>query len=223
MTGLQKYFALCTFCNVIMTMISLIIKGQHILNNRLDNIIIFFALVNILKIINQIIILQSLSNSINNMVNLISDRIFDFVKIVIYIFIIASYESFCINILTTFMFVSFCINFMVIIAQFFSNLIKPNLLLIQFNQVFVANNDVNVANVANITTHQDVYINMPENHIVNYIVDDSTNTCCAICLDEQKINESWSILNCTHEFHDKCIKNWLQRNNTCPTCRYLVN
>jgi hypothetical protein len=216
-----------------MTTIALMINAQHVLNNTLDNLIIFFALVNMLKVINQFRILKSLANGINNMVNLVSDRIFDFAKIVIYTFIIGSYDSFCINTLTICMFAIICINYMVIIIQFLLNLIKPNLLLIQFNQVFVVNNEVgvrgvggvaNITNIANITSHQDVYINMPENpNIVNYTVGESANTCCAICLDEQKINESWSILNCTHEFHNKCIKNWLQRDNTCPTCRYMVN
>ena len=221
MSILQKYFGLCTICNVIMVGLVLMISSQHILNNTLSNIIIFFAFINMLKVINQFRILKSLGDGINNMVSLISDRIFDFIKFVIYTIIIVSFQSFCITELATYIFVTICINYAAIIMQFFINLIKPNLLLIQLNQVFIINNN---AHNANITNNQDIYINMPENtNIINYMVDKSNNSTCAICLDEQQIKEHWSILNCSHEFHNKCISSWIQRENTCPTCRCAIN
>ena len=221
MSILQKYFGLCTICNIIMVGIILIITTEHIFNKALGNLIISFVFINMLKVINQFRILKSLGDGVNNRANLLSDRIFDFIKFVIYTIIIIGYERFCVSNLSIYMFVAICINYVVIIMQFFLNLIKPNLLLIQFNQVFIVNNN---AHNPNITNNQDVYINITEStNIINYTVDNSNNTSCAICLDEQQINECWSILNCTHEFHDKCIKSWLQRDNTCPTCRYLVN
>lgn len=39
---------------------------------------------------------------------------------------------------------------------------------------------------------------------------------CPICLDYILNNEH--ILSCNHKFHKKCILDWLQKNNICPTC-----
>ena len=30
------------------------------------------------------------------------------------------------------------------------------------------------------------------------------------------------ILPCGHAFHKKCIKKWLEKNNTCPYCNYDI-
>ena len=30
-------------------------------------------------------------------------------------------------------------------------------------------------------------------------------------------------LDCKHYFHRKCIKKWLDKNNTCPNCRAKIN
>lgn len=54
---------------------------------------------------------------------------------------------------------------------------------------------------------------------------------CAICLCAQndeghhfttgtRGNQScYTRLVCGHVYHDRCVSNWLQRNNSCPTCR----
>ncbi len=47
---------------------------------------------------------------------------------------------------------------------------------------------------------------------------------CAICFDECKsdaIDENRIVCmqNCKHVFHDKCIKEWIKINKTCPQCR----
>ena len=42
---------------------------------------------------------------------------------------------------------------------------------------------------------------------------------CSICLEEYKINEKIMILNCNHIYHERCIKMWLDQNDTCPICR----
>jgi len=44
---------------------------------------------------------------------------------------------------------------------------------------------------------------------------------CAICLDDS-INEKWelyTIANCSHRFHDKCLRRWKKEEATCPLCR----
>ncbi|CAO1424446.1 unnamed protein product [Diamesa serratosioi] len=44
---------------------------------------------------------------------------------------------------------------------------------------------------------------------------------CAICLLPNKnLNgQKFLILPCSHEFHDTCIKPWLEKTNSCPLCR----
>ncbi len=46
---------------------------------------------------------------------------------------------------------------------------------------------------------------------------------CQICLDPYSIGDKVAIpkheTSCDHIFHEKCIKLWLKRSNTCPCCR----
>ena len=44
---------------------------------------------------------------------------------------------------------------------------------------------------------------------------------CSVCLVEMKRADKRCLLACPeeHVFHDKCIKKWLRRSNTCPVCR----
>lgn len=46
-------------------------------------------------------------------------------------------------------------------------------------------------------------------------------TTCAICLDI--IERDKFTLHCKHSYHSECIKQWLQKNNTCPYCRSAVS
>lgn len=44
---------------------------------------------------------------------------------------------------------------------------------------------------------------------------------CFVCLSEMKRTEDRCLLACSgeHVFHDRCIKRWLRRQDTCPVCR----
>lgn len=46
---------------------------------------------------------------------------------------------------------------------------------------------------------------------------------CSICLDQYIKNEKIIELSCTHTYHEKCIKDWMDttncNSNTCPICR----
>jgi hypothetical protein len=45
------------------------------------------------------------------------------------------------------------------------------------------------------------------------------NACC-ICIETYNVNECVRKLKCGHNFHKKCIDNWLiNGSKTCPTCR----
>ena len=58
-------------------------------------------------------------------------------------------------------------------------------------------------------------IEVKENNINEY-----KNITCNICLDTFEIGNILRILECNHEFHEKCIITWLKQNNTCPVCRH---
>mmetsp|Transcript_2204 Transcript_2204/g.3671 ORF Transcript_2204/g.3671 Transcript_2204/m.3671 type:complete len:384 (+) Transcript_2204:180-1331(+) len=43
---------------------------------------------------------------------------------------------------------------------------------------------------------------------------------CPVCLDEMKVRDVVKRLPCKHMFHPNCVIPWLERHNSCPTCRY---
>jgi hypothetical protein len=46
------------------------------------------------------------------------------------------------------------------------------------------------------------------------------NDCCCICLDNSE-KEKWTQLSCHHKYHIKCIKQWFNVSESCPTCRNI--
>ncbi|XP_019098062.1 PREDICTED: LOW QUALITY PROTEIN: probable E3 ubiquitin-protein ligase RHG1A [Camelina sativa] len=42
---------------------------------------------------------------------------------------------------------------------------------------------------------------------------------CCICQDEYTEGEDMGTLECGHEFHSQCIKEWLKQKNLCPICK----
>ena len=45
------------------------------------------------------------------------------------------------------------------------------------------------------------------------------NDDCSICIEPFKENDEMYRLKCGHIFHTKCIEEWININNICPTCR----
>ncbi|KAG2297903.1 hypothetical protein Bca4012_009091 [Brassica carinata] len=43
---------------------------------------------------------------------------------------------------------------------------------------------------------------------------------CPICLEEWVEGDVAAEMPCKHEFHSKCVEEWLGRHATCPLCRY---
>ena len=54
--------------------------------------------------------------------------------------------------------------------------------------------------------------------------DNKYNNLCPICFDNIIYDENIIRLNCNHNYHIDCIKEWLCKNsNTCPLCKESVN
>ncbi|TGZ70527.1 hypothetical protein CRM22_003152 [Opisthorchis felineus] len=58
--------------------------------------------------------------------------------------------------------------------------------------------------------------NTPEISKTNKEALEEDPTVCAICWEPLVV---WRRLPCRHEFHEFCLRNWLEQNSTCPTCR----
>ncbi|KAL0483494.1 E3 ubiquitin-protein ligase [Acrasis kona] len=43
---------------------------------------------------------------------------------------------------------------------------------------------------------------------------------CPVCQDDFKQDEQLNKIECNHLFHKKCLREWLERHNTCPMCRH---
>ena len=58
-----------------------------------------------------------------------------------------------------------------------------------------------------------------KNHVKGKFQEES----CSICLGPWKMRESVTTLPCGHEFHHRCVKKWLTKNqNKCPVCRQSI-
>jgi hypothetical protein len=49
----------------------------------------------------------------------------------------------------------------------------------------------------------------------------SSNHTCTICLTRISFNEL-EILPCAHQYHRRCIHQWMQQKSTCPVCRTSI-
>lgn len=53
-----------------------------------------------------------------------------------------------------------------------------------------------------------------------FVTDESPNLePCCICQEEYRAGDDIGTLNCGHEFHTNCIKQWLTMKNLCPICK----
>lgn len=216
MTLLLNYIKLCVFFNTMSTIIVILYNGKNNINNTINNFVSAFSAINFIKIINQLSFIKYIRRrqNFNNILKI--DKIFDFLKFIFTIVAISFNKYLLINIFWIIFFIYFCCNCSIVIIEYLLNCVRPTLMYETGQPVInMVDNNIN---------HNSVYVNIIENpNLVNYTVVKSNNITCAICIDEQKTNEKWIRLNCSHEYHQKCIFNWLQRDNTCPICRNNVN
>jgi hypothetical protein len=55
-------------------------------------------------------------------------------------------------------------------------------------------------------------------HEQNAATADDDTPCCMICFIPLSDGDRIGDLNCMHEFHSSCLKDWLKRKNSCPLC-----
>ncbi|CAL0331316.1 unnamed protein product [Lupinus luteus] len=68
---------------------------------------------------------------------------------------------------------------------------------------------------------EDVIINLMKQRIyMSFMTESSTDLePCCICQEEYADGENIGSLDCGHEFHINCIKQWLMQKNLCPICK----
>lgn len=49
---------------------------------------------------------------------------------------------------------------------------------------------------------------------------EETNRTCPVCIEEYDEGGQAVMLQCSHIFHKECVREWLQKHATCPSCRY---
>ena len=45
---------------------------------------------------------------------------------------------------------------------------------------------------------------------------------CIICREHYHLGDRYIILPCVHNYHERCIKTWFERNNKCPICNHVL-
>ncbi|WMV52285.1 hypothetical protein MTR67_045670, partial [Solanum verrucosum] len=72
--------------------------------------------------------------------------------------------------------------------------------------------------------HGDVlkYLKIRIHHAPEVVAPDVESDICAICQSEYENEENIGALQCGHEYHSDCIKQWLMRKTDCPMCRASV-
>ena len=113
------------------------------------------------------------------------------------------------------------------INSFFSN---NNNTLISFlnnhNNDFQFNNLVNIIMSLESNLHgnppasQRAIDNLPKITITEENINNFKDITCNICLESFTLGNILRVLECKHEFHEKCIITWLTKRNTCPVCRH---
>ena len=60
-------------------------------------------------------------------------------------------------------------------------------------------------------------------HLPTGKYDGKKNTECVICMEEFVFGDCMRYLPCLHNYHTKCIDDWLMRNFICPSCMEPVD
>ena len=88
----------------------------------------------------------------------------------------------------------------------------------------VYGNTISFQNMINVNSNNPVDTEIINNLCVNKECEENNSQKkeCAICLDNIKFGETFIYLPCIHYFHEICIKNWMNKGNICPICKFKL-
>ncbi|GFQ00771.1 E3 ubiquitin-protein ligase mbr2 [Phtheirospermum japonicum] len=77
-----------------------------------------------------------------------------------------------------------------------------------------------IGNVCTGLTEENILSGLKQRKFVNSKVEEYVETePCSICREEYNDGEDLGTLECGHDFHKECIKQWLVQKNLCPICK----
>ena len=186
-------------------------------------------LINLLKIFNQGLIVKYLTLNIYSIYKklIVFEGICDVLKVIVLCFLIINYKNICKNIFTCFVIWVLFANFILIFTHCILFSSNSSIISMQNTENLEINqNYLDYENRQNYVEFDTENIPNPNynlyNFFENYNITSVQNITCSICLEEQKINENWTKIHCGHQFHKECLYRWIEINNVCPTCRYLI-
>lgn len=226
MNILSYFYKLCIIANLVSSLYFLMIIEYDNFSSSIANAFNGIVIINSIKIVYQFVMIKEINSSrepINSIKKLIIyDNFIAIVKFFILHYLIMSGKKICLNISSCLALGIVYFNFAIVIGYFIFSCIK---MFYYLRTGESPNDDSN--NYINYNLNQENYNSdfriYSTYNLVNYKTSDrNTNIQCAICLENQESNESWSKLICEHEYHSKCVIQWLRVNNVCPVCRSSV-
>ncbi|KAK9112721.1 hypothetical protein Scep_020240 [Stephania cephalantha] len=76
-----------------------------------------------------------------------------------------------------------------------------------------------IGNVSTGLSEENILKKMKQRKFLSTRTDPSDVEPCCICQEEYSEAENLGVLECGHDFHANCIKQWLMQKNSCPICK----
>ena len=100
------------------------------------------------------------------------------------------------------------------------NLLAPFFSVINTTQI----DPIQIDDRENVESNKQKITEVHPKHSLLYVdVNDKKYESCIICTEEFKNTDVVSVLNCDHIYHPKCIKEWCNRNASCPLCKAEIS
>ena len=100
------------------------------------------------------------------------------------------------------------------------NLLAPFFSVINTTQI----DPIQIDDRENVESNKQKITEVHPKHSLLYVdVNDKKYESCIICTEEFKNTDIVAVLNCDHIYHPKCIKEWCNRNASCPLCKAEIS
>ena len=100
------------------------------------------------------------------------------------------------------------------------NLLAPFFSVINTTQI----DPIQIDDRENVESNKQKITEVHPKHSLLYVdVNDKKYESCIICTEEFKNTDVVSVLNCDHIYHPKFIKEWCNRNASCPLCKAEIS